>query len=73
MVGGRIFLRDGGAREFAAPESARTKAELGDRPERRALTSDPREPVFGAERREPVEIGPGRSTSGGAWRDRARG
>ena len=38
---------------------------------RHALASEPRRRVFGAERKLPVESGPGRSTSGGAWKDQA--
>ena len=72
MVGGGNFLRDARAREFAEPESAKTKAQLRDRPDHRAPASEPRERAFGGERKGPVGSGPGRSTSGEAWRNRAR-
>jgi len=38
--GWRNFLRAAAAREFAEPESAKTKAQLGDPPEHRASASE---------------------------------
>lgn len=73
MVGEGTFLRDARAREFAEPESAKTKPQLRDRPGRRAPASERRGRAFDGEKKGPVGNGPGRSTSGGAWRDRARG
>ena len=39
MVGRRKFLRAAGAREFAEPESAKSKAQLPDRSDHRAPTT----------------------------------
>jgi hypothetical protein len=73
MVGRRKFVRDARAREFAESESARTKAQLGDRPDRRAPASEPRGRAFGEERKVPGGSGPGRGPSAEVWKDRARG
>ena len=40
MVGGENFFRAAGAREPAEPESAKPKAQLGDRPNHRVPTSE---------------------------------
>jgi len=47
MVGNGKFLRDARAREFAEPESAKTKAQLLDRSDRHAPTSEPCGRAFG--------------------------
>ena len=73
MVGRREFLRAAGAREFAKPESAKSKAQLPDRSDHRAPTTEPCGRAFGGERKEPVGSGPGRGPSGGVWKDRAHG
>jgi hypothetical protein len=73
MVGRKEFLRAAGAREFAKPESPKSKAQLPDRLDHHALTSEPRGRAFGGERKRPVGSGPGRGPSGGVWKDRARG
>ena len=70
--GWRNFLRDARAREFAEPESAKIKVQLGDRPDRRAPASEPRERAFRGETKGPVGNGPARAPSGGVWRGRAR-
>ena len=70
--GWRNFLRAARAREFAKPESAKTKAQLGDRPDRHAPASEPCARAFGGERKVPVGNGPGRGPSGEVWKDRAR-
>jgi hypothetical protein len=70
--GWRNFLRAARAREFAKPESARTKAQLGDRRDRHAPASEPCGRAFGGERKVPVGSGPGRGPSGEVWKDRAR-
>jgi hypothetical protein len=62
--GWRNFLRAARAREFAKPESARTKAQLGDQRDRRAPASEPCGRAFGGERKVPVGSGPGRGPSG---------
>jgi hypothetical protein len=41
MVGRRKFLRAARAKEFAEPESAKTKAQLPDRSDHHAPTSEP--------------------------------
>src|SRR6266403_732031 len=69
--GWRNFLRAARAREFAKPESARTKAQLGDRRDRHAPASEPCGRAFGGERKVPVGSDPRRGPSGGAWKDRA--
>ena len=72
--GGREkFLRAAGAREFAEPESAKTKAQLADRSDHHAPASEPCGRAFGGERKEPVGSGPARGPSDGVWKDRARG
>lgn len=68
----KILLRGARAKEFAQPESDKTKAALGDRPDRRVSASDPRGQAFDAEKKPPVESAPNRSTSGEVWKDRAR-
>jgi hypothetical protein len=73
MVGGEKFLRAAGAREFATPETAKSKAQLPDRLDHHALTSEPCGRAFGGERKGPVGSGPGRGPSGGVWKDRASG
>lgn len=73
MVGRGKFFRDARAREFAEPESAKTMAQLGDRPDYRAPANEPRGRAFDGERKEPVGSGPVRGPSDGAWRNRARG
>src|SRR5208283_4709461 len=73
MVGGRKFLRAAGAKEFAEPESAKSKAQLPDRSDHRAPTTEPCRRAFGGERKQPVESGPVRGPSGEVWKDRARG
>ena len=65
------FFKDAGARGFAAPESAKTKAQLRDRPDRRAPASERRRRAFGEGRKELVGSGSCRSTSDAAWRDQA--
>jgi len=62
--GWRNFLRAARAREFAKPESARTKAQLGDRRDRHAPASEPCGRAFDGERKVPVGSGPGRGPSG---------
>ncbi len=71
MVGRRKFLRAARAKEFAESESAKSKAQLPDRSDHHALTSEPRERAFDGERKEPVGSSPGRWPSGGVWKDRA--
>jgi hypothetical protein len=66
----RKFLRDAVAREPAEPDSAPIMAKPRDRPERRAPANGLRGRAFGAERKPLVGSGPGRSTSGGGWKDR---
>ena len=73
MVGRGKFFRDARAREFAEPESAKTMAQLGDRPDYRAPANEPSGLAFDGERKEPVGSGPVRGPSDGAWRNRARG
>jgi hypothetical protein len=51
---------DARAREFAEPESAKTKAQLGDRRDRRVPANEPRGRAFDGERKVPVGNGPGR-------------
>ena len=72
MVGQGKFLRDARARGFAEPESAKTKAPPGDRPDHRTPASELRGRAFGGERKEPVGSGPVRGPSGEVWKDRAR-
>src|SRR6267142_339096 len=67
------FLSAAGARGFAEPESAKTKAQLGGRPDRRAPASESCGRAFGGERKVPGGSDPCRSTSGEVWKDRARG
>ena len=73
MVGGEIFSATQGPEKFSKPEPAKTKVQLGDRPDRREPTSESHERAFGGERKGPVGSGPGRSTSDEAWRNPARG
>ena len=70
--GRRKFLRAAEAREFAEPESAQTKAQLGDWADHQAPAIEPRWRAFGGERKEPVGSGPLRGPSGEVWKDRAR-
>jgi len=67
------LLSDVGAREFAELESPKTKAQRRDRPDPDALASERRGRASGEEKQAPVGNGPGHSTNGGAWRNRARG
>lgn len=73
MVGRRKFLRAARAKEFAESESAKRKAQLPDRSEHRAPTTEPCGRAFGGERKEPVGSGLGRGPSGGVWKDRGHG
>ena len=73
MVGRGKFLRAAGAKEFAESESAKTKAQLHDRADHHAPTTEPCGRASGGERKEPVGSGPVRGPSGGVWKDRARG
>jgi len=71
MVGREKFFRDARAREFAEPESAKTMAQLGDRPDYRAPANEPSGRAFDGERKEPVGSNLARGPSGEAWRDQA--
>ena len=73
MVGRRKFLRAARAKEFAKPESAKAKAQLGDRRDRHAPASESCRRAFGGKKRWLAERGPVRGPSGGVWKDRARG
>ena len=73
MVGRGKFLRDARAREFAEPESAKTMAQLDDRPDYRARANERSGRAFDGERKVPVGSGPVRGPSDEAWRNRARG
>src|SRR6266481_1665504 len=73
MVGRRKFLRAARAKEFAEPESAKTKIQLADRSVHRTPASESCGRAFGKKRKEPAESGPVRGPSGGVWKDRACG
>ena len=51
MVGRRKFLRDAGAKEFAEPESAKSKAQLPDRSDHHAPASEPGGRAFGEKKK----------------------
>jgi hypothetical protein len=68
--GKKIFLRDARARESAESDLGKATAKLRDL--RDPPASKQREPAFGAGTKKPVESDPGRSTSGGWYKHRAR-
>jgi len=51
MVGRRKFLRDARAKEFAEPESAKTKAQLADRSDHRTPASESCGRAFGRKKK----------------------
>jgi len=73
MVGRRKFLRAARAKEFAEPESAKTKAQLADRSVRRTPASESCGQAFGGKKKWLAESGPVRGSSDEVWKDRAHG
>jgi len=69
--GEQKFLSDAEAREPVEPGSTPIVAQPCGSAGALRLSQWPRGRTFGAERKPPVGSGPGRSTSGGGWRDRA--
>src|ERR1035441_5404665 len=65
------ILRDGGAREFEAPESARIETNLPGLPDRRVSARERSEQALSAEKRLLAPAVPTHTTSGGQWMDRA--
>jgi len=67
----KIFS-DAGARGYAESESTETNSKLPEPPNPRVPAHELSRRAFGAERKRWVGRDPGRETSGGAWRHRAR-
>ena len=60
------------AKEFAEPESAKTKAQLADRSDHRTPASESCGRAFGEKKKWLAESGPVRGPSGEVCKDRAR-
>ena len=72
MVGeGEKVLRDGGAREFEAPESARIETTLLVLPDRRVSATERSGQALSAEKRLLIPAVLTHTTSGGQWMDPA--